>query len=134
MQIRGEFHFWDDGVACFCHENLARALHRAFGEAAIDMTDLSYEKYSRVAEHSRVANSPKLERSAWFEYLRSGPRHRFTIASGVTGVFSRYSIEFEISESLVDTEAPKVRHFLENLHLGPLTIAEKPHRESAGVI
>ena len=124
MQIRAEFDFWDYGVACFCHENLARALHRTFGDVFIDKTDLAYEKYSGVEEFSRGANAPQMERSAWFEFLRNGPRHRFTLPSGVAGIFSRYSIEFEIPEELIATEAPRVRDFLEKLQLGPIEISE----------
>jgi hypothetical protein len=109
VKLRAQIDFWGDGVTCFCPEAVGRLLHEAFSDVSIDPSDLAYEKYRHVAD------KPRLERSAWFEFLRSGPRHAFTLSSGVKGVFSRYEIVFELPLTLDEMDVARIRGFLEGL-------------------
>lgn len=113
MRISARLDFWGDGVGCFCHEAVVRALHAKFDGIAIDEVDVAHQKYTRAA-----ASSQMLERSAWFEYLRNGPAQHFRLPSGVTGLYSRYKIEFEIPEGTSESEVSRVRSFLAGLAMG----------------
>lgn len=111
MRISAKINFWGEGVNCFCHEAVARALHQAFDDVSIDTLDKAHQKYRNVA------GQPRLENSAWFEFLRNGPRFAFTLSNGVTGVYSRYEIAFQMPETIAEGDAAKVRSFLHGLRL-----------------
>lgn len=100
MRISARIDFWGEGVNCFCHEAVARALHEAFDDVSIDTLDKAYQKYRNAAGFE-----PRLESSAWFEFLRNGPGFTFTLSNGVTGVYSRYQITFQLPETIAEADA-----------------------------
>lgn len=116
MKLQATIGFWSAGVGCFCHEAVSRALCAEFGDVTFGETDLAYEKYERVADN------PSLQKSAWFEYLRSGPRFDFVLPSGTTGRLSRYSVEFTIHDDAGDDEIATIESFLSRLALGRIRI------------
>ncbi|MEM7624377.1 MAG: hypothetical protein AAF333_01980 [Planctomycetota bacterium] len=116
MQITAKIRFWDKGVGCFCHEAVGRALDEAFEGVRMDATDLAHGKYMSAAEQ------PKTERSAWLEFLRSGPRYAFSLPSGTRGWLSRYEIGFDIADASDRSEVQRVRRFLEGMTLGLFNI------------
>ena len=116
MKLSAEIRFWGDGVGCFCHEALVRALREAFGDVLVAETDLAREKYERVADQ------PALERSAWSEYLRNGPAFAFTLPIGITGRMSRYRIVFDLPEETPADDVDAVRAFLGRLCLGEVLV------------
>jgi hypothetical protein len=119
MRVSATIDFWATGVGCFCHEAVARALHAAFDDVSIDPLDLAHQKYLRVA------GEPTLERSAWSEFLRNGPRYAFRLRNGVTGVFSRYEVAFEMPATITEGDAARIRTFLHDLRLREIVVKEK---------
>jgi hypothetical protein len=119
MRISATIDFWSNGVGCFCHEAVARALHDAFDDVSIDTLDFAHQKYRHVA------GEPLLERSAWFEFLRNGPRFTFKLSNGVTGAYSRYEIAFEIAHTVAEGDVARVRSFLSGLRLREIVVEEE---------
>ena len=123
MVLRATIKFWGDGVSCFCHEAVGRALVQAFPGVLIGHVDLALQKYEGVAAYARLEPSAgKMESSAWNEYLRNGPRYSFELASGAFGTFSRYEIVFNSCESGSDSELESIRNFLESLRPEPISV------------
>jgi hypothetical protein len=120
MKIRASIDFWGDGVVCFCHEALIRAVAEVFPDAQFEPLDVALKRYQDAAAFSSL-----LERSAWSEFLRNGPRYRFTLASGTTGVLWRWGIRFELPETATAEEVLAVRQFLAGLTTRPITVAEE---------
>lgn len=120
MKIRATIDFWGNGVVCFCHEALIRAVAEAFPEAQFEPLDIALKKYQDAASFNSL-----LEHSAWSEFLRNGPRYRFTLASGTTGVLWRWGIHFELLETAAAEEALAVRQFLAGLTTRPITVEEE---------
>jgi hypothetical protein len=119
MIISASIDFWGDGVVCFCHEALTRAVAESFPDSQFEPLDVALKKYQDAA-----AFSSQLERSAWSEFLRNGPRFRFTLANGTTGVLWRWGIRFELPEAASADEVLAVREFLARLKPRPITIDE----------
>lgn len=110
MKIAARIGFWDQGTTCFCHEAVARQLHEHFPTVEISDSDLAHQKYRSV-----ISVTPSLARSAWNEFLRDGPRFAFSLGTGVTGVFNRYEVEFDISNSTGTHDIAAIRAFLGSL-------------------
>jgi hypothetical protein len=119
MRMSATIDFWGDGVDCFCHEAVVRALQDAFDDILIDTLDRAHQKYRNVADQSG------LEESAWFEFLRNGPRFEFQLLNGVTGVFSRYEVTFQLPETIADIDFAKIRSFLNGLRHREIAIEEE---------
>jgi hypothetical protein len=119
MKLIAQIGFWENGVTCFCHEAIGRALHQAFPEIKIEDSDLAHEKYSSVAN-----SNERLAASAWSEYLRNGPRYRFDLPSGVCGYFGRYSVEMIIPSQISDSEMQRIEAFLHSLSAREIQIQE----------
>ncbi len=114
MKLTCSVDFWSDNVGCFCHEAITRALNREFGQCKLGENDRAYAKFKSATDSSN-----ELKQSAWFEFLRNGPSRTFVLPSGTTGKFSRYRIEFDISNETRDDEVKQIRSFLNGLKLGP---------------
>ncbi|MEM6855540.1 MAG: hypothetical protein AAF593_14130 [Planctomycetota bacterium] len=111
--------FWGDEVGCFCHEAVGRLLESTFDGVVIHPLDIAYEKYQKVADQ------PKLQPSAWAEFLRSGPRYTFTLATGEQGWFSRYEVGVEVMPQTTPPALKDIQSFINGLVLGEIQITEK---------
>lgn len=119
MKLSAHIEFWDEGITCFCHEAIGRALQKQFTEIQIDDLDLAHQKYLSV-----VNSNENLASSAWTEFLRNGPRFRFALPSGVFGYFCRYSVEFEIPATTGSEEFSAIKSFLKSLTVRGIIIEE----------
>ncbi len=119
MELAARVPFRGEGVGCFCHEAVGRALEEAFGGVVLGETDLARDKYERVA------GQPELERAARWESLRNGPVFDFELPNGVTGRMSRYRVAFDVPDATPHAEAERVRAFLERLTLGSVLVEEE---------
>ena len=115
MILRRRIDFWSDDVGCFCHEAMARALAQHFGDCEFGSIDLAHEKFKSASDANR-----SLAESAWAEYLRNGPSRAFALSTGVTGVFSRYVIEFQIPADCAPETVASIHEFLQSLRLGEI--------------
>ena len=113
MAIRGRIAFWGDGVTCFCHEALGRLLHDHFAGVVVHAADLALEKFESV-------DRLELKESAWHEYLRNGPRHRFVTSGGITGILSRY--EIALDEPIDSDGLKRVEAFLADLRPAKIVV------------
>ena len=122
MKLYSEIEFWGNGVGCFCHEAMTRALHSTFEDVEIDPRDHYLEKLNKFVEHINLNESEEcighVKNSTWVEFLRNGPLYRFTLPSGTFGYFKRYRIEFNLGKSASSEEKEKIEIFLKNLNLG----------------